>query len=182
MRRTGVAKRSETTDLGLLADALADGVGEHHLCEMAEALGGMVGADLVLIGQVTGASGDQVETLALYRDGKILENTHYHLKHTPCETILSGRVCVYRSGVRESFPHDRELARMGAESYAGMPLVDSLGRVLGLISVVSRRRIRNEARVTALLRIFGARVALEVERIVMDESMMRQVMAGLSDG
>jgi hypothetical protein len=154
-------------------------VGEHHLRMLAEALGKALNAQVVLIGQVAGVSGELVDTIALYRDGKITENTAYPLPGTPCEIVLTEGIRVYKSKVRQQFPRDRALQEIRAEAYVGMPLVDSLGRVLGLLSVIFSKPLRDAGRVTTLLRIFGARAALELERNLMDQHMFRQLTAGL---
>ncbi len=182
MRRMPAPKRSESQaakDLNMLAEVLSGGVGEHHLRMLAEALGKALNAQMVVIGQVAGASGELVETVALVRDGKIVENVSYALHGTPCETVLGGGICVYKSKVTQQFPMDQELKEMGAESYVGMPLVDSLGRVVGLLSVIFSKPLRDSGRATTLLRIFGARAALELERNLMDQHMFRQLTAGL---
>lgn len=186
VRRMPVTKRSELRtenqaekDLRMVAEVLSGGVGEHHLRLLAEALAKALKAPLVMIGQVAGPTGETVQTVALVRDGKIVENIRYTLQGTPCEKVLSTGMCVYKSKVASLFPLDFGLKDMGAESYVGMPLVDSLGRVPGLLAVVFSRPLRDDRRITTLLRIFGARAALELERIVMDDHLFRQLTAGL---
>jgi two-component system NtrC family sensor kinase len=163
----------------MLAEVLSGGVGEHHLRLLAASLGKALNAQMVLIGQVAGASGEVVETVALYRDGAIAENIRYPLQGTPCESVLHTGMCVYKSKVSQQFPMDDLLKEMHAEGYVGMPLVDSLGRVLGLLSVIFSKPLRDADRATTLLRIFGARAALELERNLMDQHMFRQLTAGL---
>jgi GAF domain-containing protein len=182
VRRTPAPKRSESQaakDLNMLAEVLSGGVGELHLRTLAASLGQALNAQMVLIGQVAGASGEMVETVALYRDGKIAENIRYALHGTPCETVLSTGICVYKSKVSQQFPRDHALKELRAEAYVGMPLIDSLGRVLGLLAVIFSKPLRDAARATTLLRIFGARAALELERNLMDQHMFRQLTAGL---
>jgi|HubBroStandDraft_5_1064220.scaffolds.fasta_scaffold109054_2 two-component system NtrC family sensor kinase len=163
----------------MLAEVLSGGVGEHHLRILAEALGRALNAQAVLIGQVAGVSGELVQTIALYRDGKIVENGPYPLPGTPCEIVLAEGMRVYKSKVCQQFPRDRALQEIRAEAYVGMPLVDSLGRVLGLLSVIFSKPVRDPVRATTLLRIFGARAALELERNLMDQHMFRQLTAAL---
>ena len=70
-------------DLNMLAEVLSGGVGEHHLRMLAEALGKALNAQMVVIGQVAGASGELVETVALVRDGKIAENISLRPSRNP---------------------------------------------------------------------------------------------------
>jgi hypothetical protein len=163
----------------MLAEVLSGGVGEHHLRMLAESLGNALHAQAVLIGQVAGVSGELVQTIALYRDGRIAENVPYPLAGTPCEIVLAEGIQVYKSKVCQQFPRDQALQEIRAEAYVGMPLVDSLGRVPGLLSVIFSKPLRDAARATTLLRSFGARAALELERNLMDQHMFRQLTAGL---
>jgi hypothetical protein len=51
--------------------------------------------------------------------------------------------------------------------------------VPGLLAVVFSKPLRDDRRITTLMRIFGARAALELERIVLDQHLFRQLTAGL---
>jgi urea transport system substrate-binding protein len=53
---------------------------------------------------------------------------------------------------------------MGIESYLGTPLLDSTGRALGLISVLSRSPIKDTTLMEKILQIFAVRAAAELER------------------
>ena len=162
----------------MIAEVLSGGVGEHHLRMLAEALGRALHARMVIIGQTRRATtGDH--GVALYDSGHMRETKTYALQNTPCATVMTGGLCLYKSRVRQQFPLDAALQEIGAESYAGMPLIDSLGRSVGLLSVLFLKPIRNEERVRTLLRIFGARASLELERNLMDRQMFRQITAGL---
>jgi hypothetical protein len=180
------AKRSELRtenqaekDLSMVAEVLSGGVGEHHLRLLAEALAKALRAPQVMIGQVAGVAGEMIETVALIRDGKITDNVRYPLRGSPCEIVLSTGMCVYKSKVSRLFPLDAALKSLCAESYVGVPLVDSLGRMPGILAVAFSKPLRDDRRVTTLLRIFGARAALELERILMDQHLFRQLTAGL---
>ncbi len=67
----------------------------------------------------------------------------------------------------------RRFVRMGAESYAGHPLVALDGSPLGLVSVISRRPLTQLDRVEAMLKIFAVRAAAEVERLGASEALQR---------
>jgi len=178
-RTTQAAKQSSAEDdLRMIARVLSGGVGEHHLRTLVDALAKALDARMVILGRLSG-SGERVETVALYDDGSLRQNMSYLLEHTPCASVLSGDLCLYPSGVAKRFPLDLQLAEIGAEAYAGTPLVDSLGRVLGLLSIIFSHPIRDQERVTTLLRIFSSRASLELERLLIDQRMYRQITADL---
>jgi len=120
--------------------------------------------DHALIGVIEGDGDErQVRTIGLYGDGVYLENYEYRLQATPCRTVLEGFRC-YRSNVRELFPESRALRKAAIESYAGYPLRGSDGRLLGVIAVLSRRPLDDEALIESVLKTFAGRAAGEIER------------------
>jgi GAF domain-containing protein len=167
------------TDLELIARVFAGGVGEDLLRTLATELAVALDAEYVTIGQLTGQSGDSIETLAFYSQGKIAANINYSLENTPCANVVSSGVCVYPSNVQRDFPEDLALHEMGVEAYLGTPLADSLGRVLGLASVMSTRPFADVERARTLLRIFAARAALELERMRLDRHLLNRLVREL---
>ncbi len=124
----------------------------------------ILGTDLALIGVIEG-EGEQrrVRTIAMYGDGIYLENHTYLLTSTPCRTVLEGFRC-YGRNVCEAFPQSNRLRKARIESYAGYPLRGSDGRLLGVIAVLSRRPLEDEALAESVLGIFAGRAAGEIER------------------
>jgi PAS domain S-box-containing protein len=62
------------------------------------------------------------------------------------------------------FPSDAGLADWGAESYCGVPLLDSSGKVAGHLAIVDDKPMPDGARSLSILRIFAARTWAEIER------------------
>ena len=163
----------------MVAEVLSGGVGEHHLRLLAEALAKALKAPLVMIGQVAGPTGETVQTVALVRDGKIVENIRYTLQGTPCEKVSTG-MCVYKSKVASLFSAGLRSKRHGRQSYVGGIAAGGFAGARagaaggGVFKAPAGRSTHHDA-----LRIFGARAALELEQIVMDDRLFRQLTAGL---
>jgi two-component system, sporulation sensor kinase A len=66
--------------------------------------------------------------------------------------------------VQALFPLEQDLVEMEAESYAGIPLLSSSGDLLGHLAVLDDKVFGDEPRHTAILEIFAARAAAEIER------------------
>jgi len=113
----------------------------------------------------------RARTLALYADEDWLPNFEYDLAGTPCENVVTQTLCEYPSRVQQQFPTDQWLTDWNIESYVGTPLTDSRGRVLGLMSVLSRSPIDDVDAVRSTLQIFAARAAAEIERQQTEESL-----------
>nr|HET7860120.1 GAF domain-containing protein [Caldimonas sp.] len=74
--------------------------------------------------------------------------------------VGEGRTCFHRSGVSALFPRER-----GVESFLGLPIVASDGRMLGHLAFFDSRPRGDDMLVDSVFRIFVARAAAEIERI-----------------
>lgn len=119
--------------------------------------------DIAFVGQLC-ADGAHIEVRAGWGEGAAIGPFRYALADSPCDGTIGLGACIYPRGVHARFPRDRELVRMGIEAYAGMPLFDRDGGVLGLIVALRRRPFDDEAAVRTLLEIFDDRVAAELAR------------------
>jgi len=88
----------------------------------------------------------------------------YSLPGSPCERVVQGLPCFFPDRVAELFPDDKGLENLGARGYAGTPLHDSQGRIVGLIAVVSRAPIEHAQFVRGVIQVFASRAAAELER------------------
>jgi len=155
-------KRIEET-LSFIAQSGWKEGGESFLTALARYLGEMLEVDYVIVDKLADVEG-HAESVALYAKGEVLANMQYDLKHTPCENVMEGELCCYAKHVQQLFPEDTLLVDMGVESYGGIPLRDSSGKVLGLIAVMDGKPIEDTAAVTAILQLVATRAAAELER------------------
>jgi formate hydrogenlyase transcriptional activator len=107
----------------------------------------------------------RVRSLAFWGNGTLLPDVEYDLAGTPCEDVARGQLCRYRSGVQQRFPRDHALVAMRVESYLGVPLLDDANEVLGHLAVFDVAPSRDDERRLAILQIFAARAAAELERL-----------------
>jgi PAS domain S-box-containing protein len=132
---------------------------------------------------------DRVRTVAMWNGGQLAVNVEYALAGTPCEGVIGRQeLCYYPAQLQELFPADEMLVELAAESYMGVPLVDSAGRVLGHMAVLDDRPMRDEAQRRSILQIFAARTAAELERqqaqeeLRTSEAYYRSLIENVSDG
>ncbi len=106
-----------------------------------------------------------IRTLALWGGGSYQPNIEYSLRHTPCQDVTCQSMCFHGSDIQRRFPYDPLLVDMRAESYVGMPLIDTDGQTLGILSAIDTRPIDENKRLLALLllSIFSARSAAELQ-------------------
>ncbi|HET9699996.1 MAG TPA: EAL domain-containing protein [Burkholderiales bacterium] len=166
---TDRARRDEA--LRRVAEGVSAATGAEFFRSVVVHLAGVLQADYVLVGTVSAEQPGRVRTLAAVGHGEPMEAFDYELRGTPCEHVVTQNLCAFAAGVRERFPGDRVLAGMGAEAYVGTPLLDSAGRPLGLIAAVWTKRLEHTDFAEALMRIFAARAAAELERLRAEESL-----------
>ena len=108
----------------------------------------------------------RLRALAFWLGEKWVEDYEYDLAGTPCELVIDGAKYVHiRENVLELFPQDRDLKKIGAVSYAGAPLLDLNGKILGHLAVLDTRPMPEEKRALTIFRIFAARAAGELQRL-----------------
>ncbi|TAN70749.1 MAG: EAL domain-containing protein [Methylobacter sp.] len=155
-------KRVEKTMKFIAQRGWMDG-GESFLSALARYLGRLLGVDYVIIDKLA-ADPSYAETVAIYAKGEALPNMQYRLEDTPCENVIAGGLCCYSANVQQQFPKDSLLADMQVESYIGLPLWDSTGKVIGLIAVMDGKPIHNELAVTSILQLVATGAAAELKR------------------
>ena len=103
-------------------------------------------------------------TLAVWGRGALLSNFEIPLRGTPCEAVLNGHTSHHPRHLQLLFPSDVGLVDWRGESYCGVPLVDSSGRVVGHLAIVDDKPMPDGTRNLSILRIFAARTWAEIER------------------
>jgi PAS domain S-box-containing protein len=143
----------------------AAATGEEFFRTLAEHLAAALDLKYAFAGELVEPDRDRIRTLAVWADGAIIENFDYALVGAPCGDLLRRDGLVsYPEGVRERFPEDALLARLGVESYMGIPLRDSAGHVLGNLVVMHDAGMKHLALAETLLKIFAVRASTELER------------------
>ncbi len=146
-------------------DAVADGTagahGERFFAAMAEHFARALDVDCAFIAECTDDPPTRVRTLAYWSvDNGLRENFEFSLEGTPCQEVLeTGQTCFHPERLAEIYPRER-----GWESYVGMPIVASDGRVLGHMALRDRAKLGDEVLIERVYRIFLARAAAEIER------------------
>ncbi|MGE5337316.1 MAG: PAS domain-containing protein, partial [Gemmatimonadota bacterium] len=105
----------------------------------------------------------RMRTIALYAQGRIVDNIEYDLAGTPCADVVGRQFRFHPRDIRRLFPGDNMALRLGVESYAAYPLTDSRNRALGLIGVMHSQPLADDRLAESMLKIFAARAVAELE-------------------
>jgi PAS domain S-box-containing protein len=153
-------KRVETV-LDAVAEGTAGAHGEQFFHAMVRHFARALDVERAFITECADDPVTRVRTLAVWSASKgRTENFEYALAGTPCaEVVADGRVCFHREGLARNFPREA-----GWESFLGMPIIASDGRMLGHLAFFDSRPRGDDLLVDSIYRIFLARAAAEIER------------------
>lgn len=114
---------------------------------------------------VSELDGEYLQTLAFWADGQIQPPQRFELACHPCchMAITQGFVC-YPSQAQQQFPDNSTLKLLQAESYLGVAMLDGAGNPIGNLCIVDDQPLKAVDWAEAILRIFAARAAAELER------------------
>ncbi|NLT50909.1 MAG: hypothetical protein GXX85_08345 [Ignavibacteria bacterium] len=154
-----------------VVEAAASKIGQDFFDNIVIKLSEWLGAECVLIGRMT--ENERVEAVPLLLDGKISHGFSYELAGSPCEITSRKGYCCYTENVINLFPKDQILVDLNAESYIGSALFNKDGNVNGVICAVSRRKLDVPSYAQDIMKIIGARVTAELDRIKMEEELKK---------
>ncbi|MEQ8998332.1 MAG: PAS domain S-box protein [Coleofasciculus sp. B1-GNL1-01] len=108
--------------------------------------------------------GDYFKTLAFWSTGQLQPNCTYPIANTPCQRVLAEGTYWCPTQVQKNFPQDSALVTLDADSYMGVALIDGDGNPIGNLCVLHEQFIPEPRQALAILQIFAARAAAELER------------------
>ncbi len=109
-------------------------------------------------------SEETIQTLAVMGEGEILNNFEYSLLNTPCEDIINRKKTLIPDSAIDLYPKDKMLVDMEVEGYFGAPLIASNGKIIGLLSILSKSPLEIDDWAGSVLGVFATRISLELER------------------
>ena len=174
-------KREEET-IRNIAEGVSADTGERFFHSLVNHLSRILGMEYSFVGELVDKERKQVEVIAFSAHSDVIDNLTYDLPHTPCETVVDKGLCYYPRDVQKQFPKDHKLKDMNAESYVGIPLLNSRGLPIGIMAVFGCQPLRDDKLVISTLQVFAARASAELERKRVEEELRQSESAlrGLS--
>ncbi|NMB79260.1 MAG: PAS domain S-box protein [Methanomicrobiales archaeon] len=97
-------------------------------------------------------------------DGSEVSGLTYTLNDTPCENVKEKGFCYFPDHARELFPHAKDLRDLNIRGYAGTPLWNSRGEVIGILCTLFRRPLEPVPMLKEVMEIIAVKAAAEIER------------------
>jgi two-component system cell cycle sensor histidine kinase/response regulator CckA len=155
--------------LRLAAAGVATPGAENIFRELVKHLAIALDVDHAFIGVLEPGKTDTVRVISGYFFRQFNDDFTYDLKDTPCQNVIGQQFRFYPQRVQDLFA-DVHVKELQTEGYAGIPLYDSRGAVLGLMAVAHRQPLYDRALIENLLMIFSVRAAVELERRCADRA------------
>ena len=157
-------QRTEET-LQAIVSGTASVTGKDFFPALVQNLAIALDVPYVLISEKVDNSLQSLRTLAIWSVDHLVQTFEYELSGTACgQVVMSRALCSYPSGVQQQFPDASLLKEIGAESYAGVPLLNSNHEVLGTLCIIDTKPLQIDDRTTVLLNVFAARATTELQR------------------
>ncbi|MBE9110934.1 response regulator [Nodosilinea sp. LEGE 07298] len=157
--------------LRLIVEGTAAKTGQDFFESLVRYLADILQVRHALVTQCLPPGHQRVSTLAFWQNGLLSEPQEYDTLGTPCERVVAGEVIYIPAQAQALYPTDRELQRLEAASFLGIPLVDRAGRVIGHLAVIDDKPMVANPTREMILRIFAARAAAELERQQVEQAL-----------
>ena len=137
--------------------------GENFFRSILTAISKEIGSDHLFVAEVDPEHTTAV-SIAHVQDGNLSDNFSYELLNTPCAKVIENKPCFFKDSIQSKFPEDFLLVAMDIEGYVGAPLINSEGKVHGIIVALFKNRQEETNSVVALFDLFSGMISSELER------------------
>jgi PAS domain S-box-containing protein len=157
-------RRKYESILKQISEELSAETGALFFDSLVRKLSHALEGDYVFVAELDHEQDNRVNAFAFYADGKKLPPVSFDLANTPCENLFKRSLAVYPDNVQSYFPENKTLKKLGIKGYAGTVLRDSNGSGIGVLVVMSKKRMADVEIRKSLVTLFGSRAAGELER------------------
>ncbi|MBV8550439.1 MAG: hypothetical protein JOY54_04010 [Acidobacteriaceae bacterium] len=143
--------------------------------DLVSSLGRALGVDWAFVGESLLGKNNVIQTLAAWHRGKIVPNFEYTFERSAEDDVLSQDVCLYTCEVQKHLSNPW-LQQENAQAFGRVSLPGPLGGVRGLLAIAHSQPLEDADMIEAVLRIFGFRAGMELERWRADEHFYRKLL------
>lgn len=148
----------------LVAQGISSEVGDAFFASLVAYLARVLETDCAIVAAYEGGEDERMRTVAVWHKGVIEDNFSFSLRGTPCKALNAQELCWCPRGVAGKLSADHPFRLMKVESCLAMSLQDARQNLLGSVMVLSSNSLNQRKTAEALLKIFAARAASEMER------------------
>jgi len=147
-----------------IVEGTAKSTGADFFRELVRHVAAATGAKVAFAAELLPEDELQASSLATWTGSDFSQDFTWQLEGTPGANIMSGNTTFFAEGLQQKFPDDTWLSEIGAESYLGIPFMDSAGRIIGHMGIIDDKPMNGNNGLEPILRIFTDRAGAELER------------------
>ena len=170
MARATAERQQLEEAINVIFESTSQTIGETFCQWVIRYLASVLNVRYLGISAASGSNYQRLRVIVLWNGEKFSENFEYDITGTPAEQVMAEGICFYPENVRAAFPEDEYLRKHNIESYWGLALLNCDRQPLGHLFVMDDKPILREDWDESLLKIIGARIRLELERIESEEA------------
>ncbi|MDQ6735515.1 MAG: PAS domain S-box protein, partial [Nitrospirota bacterium] len=151
--------------IGALVRGTASVTGEEFFPVFVRQLAAALGVSYAFVIEARLNEPARLSIMASWEDGRSGTSMEFDATNTPCVFVRQDEAPYYTDRAQELFPKDLYVSEHGVTSFLGVPMVGSLGQIIGHVSVMDARPLQNVSHAKHIITIFAARAAAELERL-----------------
>lgn len=156
--------RAAESALNALVASMVGATGIESLDRITESLSAWLGADCVMIGEIT-PDHERVRVLSMLLDGEKVPEYSYPLRGTPCEGAAKQGSCNYPVNASWLFPESHGARVSNIRGHAGTVLRNPEEEAVGLLCIFSRAPLDLPPSAREFIEIVAAKAAAEIGRM-----------------
>ncbi|MFM7407140.1 MAG: sensor histidine kinase [Cuspidothrix sp.] len=163
-------------ELQFIVAGVAAKIGEAFFQACAHYLSQSLQVKYGLIAEFINDEQPKARVLAFWTGEDFGNNFEYDLAGTPCGVVYEENLRIYPHFIQQLFPHDQDLVFLQAQSYLGIAILDIHGHPIGHIAALHTQPLEKSSyeHEEAILKIFAARSAAEIERMLAERKLKEQ--------
>jgi PAS domain S-box-containing protein len=110
-----------------------------------------------------------------WHKGETLNDLSFELETSPSLNIIRGYPTFYPRNLKEMFPDDQFIRKLGIEGFLGTPIFCAAGDVCGLLLLMDDKPLEEIPNSRNILSIFASRAGAEFERIQVEENYQKTI-------
>jgi PAS domain-containing protein len=164
--------RAPSFDAALRAIVECTGsTGATFMDDLVRALCRALGVRCAMVGAFADEGKTRVRSLAVAVNGEIAPPMEYALAGTPCAQVVSSGVCFHRNRSPGSSPTTSSSSTWAPRATSACRCARRTAKVLGILVVIHDAAIDETIAPDAILTIFAARAATELERLQVEREL-----------
>ncbi|WP_040483482.1 GAF domain-containing hybrid sensor histidine kinase/response regulator [Lyngbya aestuarii] len=169
-----IAERQQIDEtLQSILSGTASVTGEDFFPALVENLATALNVPYVFVCEKVNEPRQGLRSVAFWSGDHLSNNFEYN-NETPCNIVIkTQQLCYYPKDLQQFFPNNSLLKQLNADSYMGVPLFDNDQKVIGNLSILDVNPLKTDKRTRAIMSVFAARAATELQRKWAEEDKRR---------